>query len=96
MALAIDTEECTLCGECEPLCPTKAIRHDKNLDIFVIDAKQCNECEGFFDVSQCVEVCPVYCIYPAAPTPPIPTVKRAKLFNMVIGSFNRPDSTSFS
>jgi ferredoxin len=31
----------------------------------VIDPAACVECEGYFDTSQCVEVCPVECIVQA-------------------------------
>jgi ferredoxin len=54
------TEECISCGACEPECPVEAISEVD--DIYVIDAGVCVECEGYFDSSQCVEVCPVECI----------------------------------
>jgi Fe-S-cluster-containing hydrogenase component 2 len=56
MALAI-TEECISCWACEPLCPNSAILV-KN-DIFRIDKKACTRCEGYEDLPQCVEICPV-------------------------------------
>lgn len=59
MAMRI-TDECISCGACEPECPTEAISEAD--DIYVIDAELCTECEGYFDTSQCVEVCPVECI----------------------------------
>jgi ferredoxin len=93
MALAIDMEECVICGACEPVCPNQAISHDETT--FMIDAKACTECQGFHNTPQCVLVCPVDCIHPVVQLTPIPTVRRAKLFNMVIGSFNRPDSKTF-
>lgn len=63
MAMKI-TEECIVCGACEPECPTEAISEAD--DIYIIDAELCVECEGYFDSSQCVEVCPVECIVPAS------------------------------
>jgi ferredoxin len=62
MALKI-TEECISCGACEPECPTEAITEEDV--IYVIDPDLCVECEGYFDTSQCVEVCPVDCIIQA-------------------------------
>ena len=62
MALKI-TEECISCGACEPECPTEAIYEGD--EIYEIDPNKCVECEGYFDESQCVEVCPVDCIIPA-------------------------------
>ena len=59
MALKI-TEECISCAACESECPVEAISEGD--DIFVIDPEVCVECEGYFDTSQCVEVCPVDCI----------------------------------
>jgi ferredoxin len=59
MALKI-TEECISCAACESECPVDAISEGD--DIFVIDPEVCVECEGYFDTSQCVEVCPVDCI----------------------------------
>ena len=57
------TDECISCGACEPECPTEAISEAD--DIYVIAADLCVECEGYFDTSQCVEVCPVECIVQA-------------------------------
>ena len=62
MALQI-TDECISCGACEPECPTEAIFEGDEL--YEIDAAKCVECEGYFDESQCIEVCPVDCIIPA-------------------------------
>jgi ferredoxin len=94
MALAIDEEECVICGVCEPICPNTAISRNENT--FVINPRLCTECEGFFDISQCVSVCPIDCIHPATLTPPIPTVKRAKLYQQVVKLLNRPDDQSFT
>jgi ferredoxin len=62
MALKI-TDECISCGACEPECPTEAIFEGD--EIYEIEAEKCVECEGHFDESQCIEVCPVDCIIPA-------------------------------
>ncbi len=93
MALAIDMEQCTLCGACEPLCPTKAISHDKTT--FSIDVKLCEECSGFHDEAQCVLFCPEDCIQLAKPTPPIPTLKRAKLYQQVVKLLDKPDGKTY-
>jgi len=51
------TEDCILCGVCEPECPNEAISEG---DItYVIDPDRCTECVGFYDESQCALVCPV-------------------------------------
>lgn len=94
MALAIDMQECTLCGVCEPVCPVKAISHDKTT--FSIDVKACNECEGFHDEAQCVLVCSDDCIQIVKPTPSIPTVKRAKLYQQVVKLVDRPETIFFN
>ena len=57
------TDECISCGACEPECPVEAISEAD--DIYVIDPELCVDCEGYFDSSQCVEVCPVECVVPA-------------------------------
>ena len=59
MALII-TDECINCDVCEPECPNDAISAGE--EIYVIDAARCTECVGHYEVSQCVEVCPVECI----------------------------------
>mgnify|MGYP001310657315 CR=1 FL=1 len=56
------TEECISCGACEPECPNEAISEAE--DIYVIDPEKCTECVGYFDESQCAEVCPVDCCIP--------------------------------
>ncbi len=60
MALMI-TDECINCDVCEPECPNGAISQGE--DIYVIDSALCTECVGHFDTPQCVEVCPVECIF---------------------------------
>lgn len=66
MALKIVQAECTSCGDCKPVCPTKSIT-DKG-GIFKINPETCTECEGEFDEPQCVAVCPGTdtCIVPLA------------------------------
>jgi ferredoxin len=51
------TEECIACGACEPECPNEAISEGD--EIYIIDPDRCTECVGFYDTSQCAEVCPV-------------------------------------
>jgi ferredoxin len=60
------TDECTGCCACEPECPNDAISFSGKAGIFVIDPDLCTDCEGFFDESQCVAVCPVDACVPAA------------------------------
>jgi ferredoxin len=55
MAMKIVADLCTACGDCEPVCPTKAIKPKKG--IFFIDAATCTECEGEHDAPQCASVC---------------------------------------
>jgi ferredoxin len=59
MALMI-TDECINCDVCEPECPNEAIYQGE--EIYEINPDLCTECVGHFEVSQCVEVCPVECI----------------------------------
>lgn len=63
MALMI-TEDCINCGVCEPECPNEAISLGE--EIYQINPEKCTECEGYFDSSQCADVCPVDCIVPLA------------------------------
>tara|TARA_Y100000766_G_C18687378_1_gene497734 strand:- start:77 stop:445 length:369 start_codon:yes stop_codon:yes gene_type:complete len=60
MALFI-TDECINCDVCEPECPNDAITQGE--EIYNIDSARCTECIGHFEASQCVEVCPVECIF---------------------------------
>lgn len=65
MAMKIDTELCTSCGECEPECPTASIKPKKGA--YVINPDSCTECEGDFDRPKCAELCPIDdCILPLA------------------------------
>jgi len=59
MALYI-TDECINCDVCEPECPNGAISQGE--DLYEIDPSLCTECVGHYEISQCVEVCPVDCI----------------------------------
>ena len=59
MALKI-TDDCINCDICEPECPNIAISQGD--DIYVIQFDLCTECVGHYEVSQCIEVCPVDCI----------------------------------
>lgn len=53
----IITEDCILCGACEPECPNEAISEGETL--YEIDPERCTECVGHYDESQCALVCPV-------------------------------------
>ena len=64
MALTIVQAECTSCGDCKPVCPTKSIKPFKGL--YKIEADTCTECEDESDVPQCLDVCMEDdCIVPA-------------------------------
>lgn len=60
MALYI-TDQCINCDVCEPACPNQAIA--MGATIYEIFPDRCTECVGHFDQPQCVEVCPVECIF---------------------------------
>ena len=64
MAMKIIMAECTSCGDCKPVCPTKSITVKGG--IYKIDKGTCTECEGEFDEPQCLSVCPAgdACIIP--------------------------------
>lgn len=51
------TDECIMCGACEPECPENAISEGE--DVYVIDPELCTDC------GNCAEVCPVDCCVPA-------------------------------
>jgi ferredoxin len=55
MALQIVRDVCTACGDCEPVCPTKSITPFKG--VYKIDVDTCTECDGDFDLPQCLDVC---------------------------------------
>jgi len=56
MALMI-TNECIVCGACEPECPNNAITAGDA--IYEINPDLCTECVGYFDEPQCKSVCPI-------------------------------------
>ncbi|HZP66500.1 MAG TPA: YfhL family 4Fe-4S dicluster ferredoxin [Rudaea sp.] len=60
MALKI-TSQCVNCDVCEPVCPNRAI--SLGAVVYEIAPERCTECVGHFDTPQCVEVCPVECIF---------------------------------
>ncbi|MGA9423019.1 MAG: YfhL family 4Fe-4S dicluster ferredoxin [Rhodanobacteraceae bacterium] len=61
MALKI-SELCVNCDVCEPVCPNNAISMGE--EFYEIAPQHCTECVGHHDTPQCVEVCPVECIFP--------------------------------
>jgi ferredoxin len=60
MSLLI-TDECINCDVCEPECPNGAITMGE--EIYQINPDLCTECVGHFETSQCVDVCPVDCLF---------------------------------
>lgn len=63
MAMTIDPDLCTSCGDCEPECPTNSIKPKRG--VYVINPDSCTECKGDYDAPRCVEVCPIdKCILP--------------------------------
>jgi len=55
MSLFVDSEKCTGCGICIPICPEQAISDVQNKA--VINHNKCNEC------LQCMDECPANAIY---------------------------------
>ncbi len=51
----IITDDCILCGSCEPACPNQAIRSGETK--FIINPDRCTECVGAYPSSRCAEVC---------------------------------------
>ena len=45
------TDDCIMCGSCEPECPVEAISEGD--DTYIIDASLCTDCGA------CADVCPV-------------------------------------
>ncbi len=62
MAMTIDPDTCTACGDCKPICPTKSIKSGKVF--YTIDPATCTECAGENDSPMCVNVCPSGAIGP--------------------------------
>ena len=60
MSLKI-TDLCVNCDVCEPVCPNKAI--SLGASIYEIAPQNCTECVGHYTTPQCVDVCPVECIF---------------------------------
>ena len=56
MAMKIVGDECTACGDCEPVCPTQSITSKGG--IYKINVDTCTECDGDADTPQCLDVCP--------------------------------------
>ena len=50
------SDECIVCGACEPECPVEAISEGESK--YEIDAEKCTDCGA------CVEVCPTEAISP--------------------------------
>jgi ferredoxin len=57
MAKKINQERCIACGRCFEECPNEGIYEADG--VYVIDPRLCTECAGFYEVSRCVQVCPV-------------------------------------
>lgn len=63
MAMKIDPDSCTACGDCSAECPTSAISNKGAY--FRINAEICNECDGASEFPKCADVCAEGCISPA-------------------------------
>ena len=44
MAMMIDPDACSLCGDCKPVCPTRSVL--KKSGIYSINPETCTECDG--------------------------------------------------
>ena len=64
------TEDCIVCGACEPECPNQAISAGDPM--YIINPNRCTECVGSYTSSRCAEVCPVDACWP---DPDIPETK---------------------
>ncbi|TRW89622.1 4Fe-4S binding protein [Candidatus Methylobacter oryzae] len=63
MSMFINNDDCTGCGDCEPVCPTGSISNRNG--VFVIDVSSCTECADDSGEPHCISVCPSdYCIQP--------------------------------
>ncbi|EAT15487.1 4Fe-4S binding protein [Desulfuromonas acetoxidans] len=56
MSYRILEEDCTACGECEPVCPVDCISAKDN-GKRLINEEECIDCGA------CADACPVDCIY---------------------------------
>ena len=56
MALMI-TNECIVCGACEPECPNNSITTGDA--VYEINPALCTECVGYYNEPQCKSVCPI-------------------------------------
>ncbi len=56
------TAECINCSACEYECPVRAIAPGPHQ--FLIDARVCVECDGYFAVPRCKSACPVQACSP--------------------------------
>lgn len=63
MAMKVDPDVCTACGDCEAECPTVSIAMKRG--VAVINASTCDECVDDGG-PRCVSACPVDCISQAA------------------------------
>lgn len=57
------TAQCINCNACLMDCPVNAI--SPGLSQYVIDPDVCIDCEGYYPVSRCLDVCPVGACVPA-------------------------------
>lgn len=59
MAMKINTDACTACGDCALVCPNQAII--KKSGCFAVSVEKCNGCEQHA-LPKCQHVCPSNCI----------------------------------
>jgi MinD superfamily P-loop ATPase len=52
MAMMIDADSCSVCGDCKPVCPTSSVVKVKG--VYSINPDTCNECDGD---PQCLAEC---------------------------------------
>ena len=62
MAVFINSDECTQCGECKTACHTESIRRRDG--VYQVNPETCDECVDLGDEDpRCMNVCTVdYCI----------------------------------
>ncbi len=72
--IAIDVDDCILCGMCDRSCSTDCIRVDKQARTWTIDRLQCVQC-GY-----CITVCPKKCLSMDPNYAPASTVHEADVF----------------